>query len=802
MISQKLEEDHKINFTAFKKQVLEDYKIAVLSRQCSLLGRREVFSGKGKFGIFGDGKELPQLAMNRFFKNGDFRSGYYRDQTLLFAQGLLTVENVFAALYADLDIEREPMSGGRQMGGHFVTASRDKEGNWLRVIDQKNHSGDISPTGSQMPRLLGLAQASKVYRNLKTHNDDLFSKNGNEIAWGTIGNASTSEGMFFETLNAAGVMQVPMVISVWDDEYGISVSNKDQTVKESISEALKGFQRTDDTIGFEIITVKGWDYLALIEAYQFASKVARKDHVPVLVHVTELTQPLGHSSSGSHERYKSKKRLDWEKKYDCNSKMRSWLITEGFAKESELIQIENNAKKSVQASRRIAWSDYTTPILKEKQQLLNFSDVLKSSTHNDTQLQVIFSTLDETLDLGYKDIISAGRKINILLAKYPDAQAKEFRNWLKELTFYVSERISSHLYTVSKKDLLDFKVTPVKFNKNSTPVDGRVVIRDNFEALLKKHDNLLIFGEDVGKIGDVNQGLEGLQNKFGSLRISDTGIREATIAGQGIGMALRGLRPIAEIQYLDYILYCIQILSDDLASMNYRTIGKQIAPLIIRTRGHRLEGIWHSGSPMGGMIHLLRGIHILVPRDMTQAAGFYNTLLQIEQPAIVIECLNGYRLKEIPPSNPGEFTLALGRIEILSVGADITVVSYGSTLRIVEVTAKRLRQIGIHVEVIDIQSLIPFDLNEDIRDSITKTNRLLIVDEDVPGGASSYILQQLIEKQNIFSLLDCAPKLLSAKSHRPAYGGDGDYFSKPSEDDVFEAVYNIMHEANPFEFPI
>jgi pyruvate/2-oxoglutarate/acetoin dehydrogenase E1 component/TPP-dependent pyruvate/acetoin dehydrogenase alpha subunit len=802
MTSQKLEEDHKINFIAFKKLVLEDYKIAVLSRQCSLLGRREVFSGKGKFGIFGDGKELPQLAMNRFFKNGDFRSGYYRDQTLLFAQGLLTVENVFAALYADLDIEREPMSGGRQMGGHFVTASRDKEGNWLRVIDQKNHSGDISPTGSQMPRLLGLAQASKVYRNLKTHNDDLFSKNGNEIAWGTIGNASTSEGMFFETLNAAGVMQVPMVISVWDDEYGISVSNKDQTVKESISEALKGFQRTDDTIGFEIITVKGWDYLALIEAYQFASKVARKDHVPVLVHVTELTQPLGHSSSGSHERYKSKKRLDWEKKYDCNSKMRSWLITEGFAKESELIQIENNAKKSVQASRRKAWSDYTTPILKEKQQLLNFSDVLKSSTHNDTQLQVIFSTLDEILDLGYKDIISAGRKINILLAKYPDAQAKEFRNWLKKLTSYVSERISSHLYTVSKKDLIAFKVTPVKFNKNSIPVDGRVIIRDNFEALLKKHDNLLIFGEDVGKIGDVNQGLEGLQNKFGSLRISDTGIREATIAGQGIGMALRGLRPIAEIQYLDYILYCIQILSDDLASMNYRTIGKQIAPLIIRTRGHRLEGIWHSGSPMGGMIHLLRGIHILVPRDMTQAAGFYNTLLQIEQPAIVIECLNGYRLKEIPPSNPGEFTLALGRIEILSEGADITVVSYGSTLRIVEVTAKRLRQIGIHVEVIDIQSLIPFDLNEDIRDSITKTNRLLIVDEDVPGGASSYILQQLIEKQNIFSLLDCAPKLLSAKSHRPAYGGDGDYFSKPSEDDVFEAVYDIMHEANPFEFPI
>jgi pyruvate/2-oxoglutarate/acetoin dehydrogenase E1 component/TPP-dependent pyruvate/acetoin dehydrogenase alpha subunit len=798
---QKQEEEHKINFTAFKKQVLEDYKIAVLSRQCSYLGRREVFSGKGKFGIFGDGKELPQLAMNHFFKKGDFRSGYYRDQTLLFAQGLLTVENVFAALYADLDIEREPMSGGRQMGGHFVTASRDREGNWLRVIDQKNHSGDISPTGSQMPRLLGLAQASKVYRNLKTHNDDLFSKNGNEIAWGTIGNASTSEGMFFETLNAAGVMQVPMVISVWDDEYGISVSNKDQTVKESISEALKGFQRTDTAAGFEIITVKGWDYLALIDAYQFASKIARQDHVPVLVHVTELTQPLGHSSSGSHERYKSKERLNWEKNHDCNDIMRAWIIAEGLAKESELTQIENDAKKSVKVSRKNAWNAYKTPILKEKEQLLTFLDVLKSSTNNDTQLQIIFSDLDETLDLGYKDIISAGRKIKIVLAKYPDAKVKEFRNWLTKLTTYVSERISSHLYTVSKKELLAFKTVPAIYDDNSQLVDGRVIIRDNFELLLKKHDNLLIFGEDVGKIGDVNHGLEGLQTKFGELRIFDTGIREATIAGQGIGLALRGLRPIAEIQYLDYILYCIQILSDDLASMNYRTVGKQIAPLIIRTRGHRLEGIWHSGSPMGGMIHLLRGIHILVPRNMTQAAGFYNTLLQIEQPAIVVESLNGYGVKESIPLNIGEFTIALGKIEVLIEGNDVTVISYGSTLRIVEATSKQLRQVGIYIEVIDVQSLIPFDLNEDIRDSISKTNRLLIIDEDVPGGASSYILQQLIEKQNIYSLLDSAPKLLSAKAHRPAYGGDGDYFSKPSKDDIFEAVYAIMHEANPNEFP-
>ena len=495
---QEKEEDHKINFTAFKKQVLEDYKIAVLSRQCSYLGRREVFSGKGKFGIFGDGKELPQLAMNHFFKKGDFRSGYYRDQTLLFAQGLLTVENVFAALYADLDIEREPMSGGRQMGGHFVTASRDGEGKWLKVIDQKNHSGDISPTGSQMPRLLGLAQASKVYRNLKTHNDDLFSKNGNEIAWGTIGNASTSEGMFFETLNAAGVMQVPMVISVWDDEYGISVSNKDQTVKESISEALKGFQRTDSAAGFEIITVKGWDYLALIDAYQFASKIARKDHVPVLVHVTELTQPLGHSSSGSHERYKSKERLIWEKKHDCNDIMRAWMIAEGIAKESELVQIENDAKKSVKASRKNAWNAYKAPILKEKEQLLAFSNMLKIQTHNETKLQVIFSNLDKAIDLGYKDIISAGRQIKMILVRYPDAQVNEFLNWLVKLTSFVSDRISSHLYTVSKKELLAFKTVPALYDDNSKLVDGRVIIRDNFELLLKKHDNLLIFGEDVG----------------------------------------------------------------------------------------------------------------------------------------------------------------------------------------------------------------------------------------------------------------------------------------------------------------
>ena len=796
------ENELKISFEAFKKRVLEDYRLAVLSRECSLLGRREVFSGKGKFGIFGDGKELPQLAMNHFFQNGDFRSGYYRDQTLLMAQGLLTVANIFSALYAHLDQSIEPMSGGRQMGGHFATPFRNDKGEWLDLVNLKNHSGDISPTGSQMPRLLGLAQASKVYREHKTQNSPKFSNEGNEIAWGTIGNASTSEGMFFETINAAGVLQVPMVISIWDDGYGISVSNKDQTTKESISEALQGFQRTDTEKGLEIIRVKGWDYLALIEAYEKAATLARTEHVPVMVHVTELTQPLGHSSSGSHERYKSKERLEWEKAYDCNLKMREWILKEGLAKEAELIKMEEAALKQVRAAKRASWEAYQAPIFKQKTKLLSYLPILKKETHNDPKIQIIFSKLEQVLELGFKDIISAARQIKIVLSKHPNAKLWDFDQWLDALTSDMKNKVSSHLYTVSKDELINFKAVKPKYNKDAETVDGRIIIRDNFEALLNKHDSLLFFGEDVGKIGDVNHGLEGLQAKFGELRIADTGIREATIVGQGIGLALRGLRPIAEIQYLDYILYCIQILSDDLATLNYRTLGKQIAPLIIRTRGHRLEGIWHSGSPMGGMIHLLRGIHLLVPRNMTQAAGFYNTLLQIEQPAIVVESLNGYSVKETLPSNLGEFSVPLGQIEIMRSGADITVVSYGSTLRIVEATAQRLTEVGIDIEIIDVQTLIPFDLKEEIRESIAKTNRLLIVDEDVPGGASSYILQQLIEKQAAFSLLDSAPKLLSSKAHRPTYGGDGDYFSKPSVDDVFEAAYSIMNEFDPSQYPL
>ena len=796
------ENELKISFEAFKKRVLEDYRLAVLSRECSLLGRREVFSGKGKFGIFGDGKELPQLAMNHFFQNGDFRSGYYRDQTLLMAQGLLTVANIFSALYAHLDQSIEPMSGGRQMGGHFATPFRNDKGEWLDLVNLINHTGDISPTGSQMPRLLGLAQASKVYREHKTQNSSKFSNEGNEIAWGTIGNASTSEGMFFETINAAGVLQVPMVISIWDDGYGISVSNKDQTTKESISEVLQGFQRTDTEKGLEIIRVKGWDYLALIEAYEKAATLARTEHIPVMVHVTELTQPLGHSSSGSHERYKSKERLEWEKEYDCNLKMREWILKEGLAKEAELIKMEEAALKQVRAAKRASWEAYQAPIFKQKAKLLSYLPILKKETHNDPKIQLIFSKLEQVLELGFKDIISAARQIKIVLSKHPNAKLRDFDQWLDALTSDMKNKVSSHLYNVSKDELINFKTVKPEYNKDAETVDGRIIIRDNFEALLNKHDSLLFFGEDVGKIGDVNHGLEGLQAKFGELRIADTGIREATIVGQGIGLALRGLRPIAEIQYLDYILYCIQILSDDLATLNYRTLGKQIAPLIIRTRGHRLEGIWHSGSPMGGMIHLLRGIHLLVPRNMTQAAGFYNTLLQIEQPAIVVESLNGYSVKETLPSNLGEFSVPLGQIEIMRSGADITVVSYGSTLRIVEATAQRLTEVGIDIEIIDVQTLIPFDLKEEIRDSIAKTNRLLIVDEDVPGGASSYVLQQLIEKQTAFSLLDSAPKLLSSKAHRPAYGGDGDYFSKPSVDDVFEAAYSIMNEFDPSQYPL
>lgn len=801
MSNSKLAEEIPLSYKDFKEQVLADYRLLSLSRECSILGRREVLTGKAKFGIFGDGKELPQLILSKFFKNGDFRSGYYRDQTILMDQGHLSPKELFSALYAHPDIDLEPMSGGRQMGGHFVTRSIEENGSWKNLTNQKNHSSDISPTAGQMPRLVGLAQASKVYRSLNIEDSDKFSENGNEIAWGTIGNASTSEGLFLEAINAAGVMQIPMVISVWDDDYGISVHNDEQTTKGSISKALAGLQRNEEEQGFEILTVKGWDYTALIETYKYAEKLARNEHVPVLIHVEELTQPQGHSTSGSHQRYKSKERLEWEKQYDCNLKTREWILSNGFASEEELKAIEEDNKKKVRKAKTEAWDAYQAPILNNKKELILLIDKATKAANNDPNLQILKSELNKIAEPSYKDILHSARKALRILTHYDHPIKEELRTWKNTLTEKLNPKFSSHLHSHSDKRLQNINPVDIEYPAEEELVDGRIIIRDNFDALLKSNDKVLIFGEDVGIIGDVNQGLEGMQAKYGATRVADTGIRETTIMGQGIGMALRGLRPIAEIQYLDYILYCLQTLSDDLASYHYRTVGKQAVPLIVRTRGHRLEGIWHSGSPMGGIVNLLRGINIAVPRNMTQAAGMYNTLLEGDEPAIVIESLNGYRLKERKPSNLGQFRVPLGKVETLKEGEDITLVSYGSTLRMVEAVAKELMLFDINAEVIDIQTLLPFDLDQNIKKSIAKTNRLLIIDEDVPGGASAYILQQLIEKQNVFPLLDSKPHTLSAKPHRPAYGSDGDYFSKPSEDDIFEKVYEIMHESDPKSYP-
>jgi len=790
-----------ITFEDFKAEVLNDYTIAVTSRECSLLGRREVLTGKAKFGIFGDGKELPQLAWAKAFQNGDFRSGYYRDQTFMMAIGKLSIEQFFSGLYGNTDIKQDPMSAGRQMGGHFTTHSLDENYNWKNLTQQKNSSSDISPTGAQMPRLLGLAQASKVYRNLKDIDADKFSNAGNEVAWGTIGNASTSEGLFFETINAAGVLQVPMVISVWDDEYGISVHAKHQTTKENISEILKGFQRDAKHKGYEILRVKGWDYVELINTYQKASQLARTEHIPVLIHVNELTQPQGHSTSGSHERYKTSERLTWEKSNDCNHKFRDWVISNDIASEEEITAIDRNAKKKVREGKLNAWKKFSEPIQNEKQEALK---LMKSAAVTASQRVFIYKMISQLETINEplrKDILSTARNILKHLIHENTAAKDTLVEWVNSYFEKIQPKYSSLLYSESTSRATNIsEVLPV-FDESSKLVDGRVILRDNFDKILSKHPEVIIFGEDTGTIGDVNQGLEGLQEKYGELRVSDTGIREATIIGQGIGMAMRGLRPIAEIQYLDYMLYAIQIISDDLSTLHYRTLGKQKAPLIIRTRGHRLEGIWHSGSQLGGILNLIRGVFVLVPRNMTKAAGFYNTLLESDQPALVVECLNGYRLKEKEPSNLGEFRTPVGIVETIKDGADLTIVSYGSTLRIVEQAAKELLKVDIDVEVIDIQSLIPFDLQKDISKSIEKTNRLLIVDEDVPGGASAYILGEILQHQEVYQNLDSKPHLLTAKEHRPAYGSDGDYFSKPSSDDVFENVYSMFHEVDPSSFP-
>ena len=788
-------------FEDLKKQALEDYMIAVLSRECSLAGRREVLTGKAKFGIFGDGKELPQIAMARAFQKGDFRSGYYRDQTFMMAIGEYTPKQFFAGIYADNDITHEPHSGGRQMGGHFATHSLDEQGNWKRLVDQYNTSSDVSCTAGQIPRLVGLAQASKIYRMLSIPNSEFFSNNGNEVAWGTIGNASTSEGLFFEAFNAIGVLQVPVVMSVWDDSYGISVPASYHTVKESISEALRGFQRDANYKGFEIYTVRGWDYPALMETYAKAGHLARTEHVPSLIHVTELTQPLGHSTSGSHERYKSQERLEWEKEYDCNVQFRNWLIENFIATDMELQAIEEEAKREVKEARDKAWNDYQSPIKALRQELIQLLQEMERACFNSLEIFQLKEALEQIEIPLYRDIISTARRVLRYAAGEQNDATENLKKWLHKTHEWLQKRYSTQLYSEDDKSPLKVPSVAVDYATDAAEVDGRIVLRDNFDALFAKYPALLTFGEDTGKIGDVNQGLEGLQEKYGVVRIDDTSIRESSIIGQGIGLAMRGLRPIAEIQYLDYTPYALQVLTDDLATLSYRTCGFQKAPLIIRTRGHRLEGIWHSGSPMAGLLNFLRGVYFLVPRNMTKAAGFYNTLLQGNQPAFVVECLNGYRTKELLPSNLGEFTTPIGEVEKIREGRDVTVVSYGSTLRIVEQAAKELDKVDISIEIIDAQSLVPFDINHDTVKSIQKTNNLLIVDEDVEGGASAYLMQEIVEKQNAYRYLDSKPQTLTAKSHRPAYASDGDYFSKPNVEDVFEKVYAIMNEINPIKYP-
>lgn len=799
-----------VDFETFRQEVLNDYRLACLSREASLLGRREVLTGKAKFGIFGDGKELAQLALAKQFRNGDFRSGYYRDQTLMMAIDQLTVREYFAGLYAHTDIEVEPQSGGRQMGGHFSTRNLDANGEWKNLMEQKNSSADISPTAGQMPRLLGLAQASKVYRNHPTLKDleafKKFTNGGNEVAFGTIGDASTSEGPFWEVINAAGVLQVPMVMSVWDDGYGISVPREYQTTKGSISEALSGMQRTEDKPGYEIFVTRGWDYAHLCETYEKAVALAREQHVPVLVHVKEVNQPQGHSTSGSHERYKSEERLKWEGEFDCIAKFREWILefkADGqiIASEEELTAIAAEAKKAVNEDKRAAWSAFSDVLKTDLTTAVQLIQAVAAESPNGAFIAKEAENLQKTFEPIRKDIFNAARK-TLRLARGENGPARAaLIQWIESQKAANADRYSSHLYSASANSALNIEPIAPQYPDTPAMEDGRIILRENFRRIFEQYPESLIFGEDAGKIGGVNQSLEGLQEQFGELRVSDVGIRECSIIGQGIGMAMRGLRPIAEIQYLDYLLYGIQILSDDLATVQYRTKGGQKAPLIISTRGHRLEGIWHSGSPMGMIINSLRGVHVCVPRNMTKAAGFYNTLMAADEPALVIEPLNGYRTKEPMPLNIGEFRAPLGVPEIVNEGTDLTIVSYGSTFNLCEQALSTLNELGISAELIDVQTLIPFDIHHSIVESLKKTNRLLIVDEDVSSGATAFILDKILVEQQGYYHLDSAPVTLSAKDHRPAYGTDGDYFSKPSIDDIVETAYGILHEADPSNYP-
>lgn len=790
------------NLDISREEILNDYRVACESRQASILGRKEVFMGKAKFGIFGTGKEMAQIAMAKYFQFGDFRSGYYRDQTFMMAIGELTIKQYFSQLYAHTDIDVEPHSGGRMMIGHYCTRSLDKDGNWKDLTKIKNSSPDISPTGAQMPRLVGLAYASKLYRN----NPDLkylstFSSNGNEVAFGTIGNAATAEGIFFEAINAAGVLQIPMIVSIWDDGYGISVPQEYQTTKVDISEMFSGFRRSKKERGIEIFKVNGWDYQDLCKTYKEAAELARTSHVPSLIHVAELTQPLGHSTSGSHERYKSKERLTWEEEYDCNRKFREWILENEIATVSELEEIEDKAVALVKKSRKEAWDDFVASMKGDYQEALSLMAEAVEQSSNKEKLELLKTELEKTLNPIRSDSVKAIKKV-LRLVRNQDLSVKhKIRAYIERTSEENADRYNSHLYSQSQDSALLVSEIKPEYSDDSELVDGREVIQANFEALMKNDPRVFAFGEDVGVIGDVNQGLAGLQDKFGKMRVIDTGIRELSIVGQGIGTAMRGLRPIAEIQYLDYLIFAIQTLSDDLASLQYRTKGAQKAPLIIRTRGHRLEGMFHSGSPMSLILGSLRGLYVLVPRNMTQAAGFYNTMLRSDDPAIIIESLNGYRLKEKLPDNLGEYTIPLGVPEVLREGTDITIVTYGSMCRIVMDTAEQLEEVGISVEVVDVQTLIPFDTNHVIVESVKKTNRVIFTDEDVPGGASAYMMQKVIEEQNAYRYLDSKPLTIPGKAHRPAYASDGDYFSKPNHEDIFEAAYSLMHEADPDSYP-
>lgn len=791
-----------MSFQDFKKEVLNDYHIAYSSRQASLLGRKEVLTGKAKFGIFGDGKEIAQIAMAKAFRKGDFRSGYYRDQTFMFATGTGTIQQLFAQLYADTDLEHDPFSAGRQMDAHFATRSLNEDGSWKDLTEIKNSASDLAPISTQMPRSVGLAWASKLFRqNKELHPFTQFSDKGNEVTFCTIGDAGTSEGLFWESINAAGVLQIPMAVSIWDDGFGISVPIEYQTTKRSISEALKGFEQDENGEGYLIYKGKGWDYAGLCEMYEEGVAQCRKNHVPVIFHIQEMTQPQGHSTSGSHERYKSKERLAWEDEFDCIARMRRWIIDSAIAKEDEMDAIEAEAKKFVNESKRKAWEDFLAPIRGEIKEVTEiFSEITAESPQRD-EIEKISKELNSLPDAMRRDVMTAVKKVMRLVRDENTEPKQHLAEWLKENTQRNAERYSSYLYSETSGSALKVEPVAARYDANAPVVDGREVLLANFDALFKNNPLLVAFGEDLGKIGDVNQGFAGLQSKYGEIRITDTGIREATIAGQGIGLAMRGLRPIAEIQYLDYFLFALQVLSDDLATLLYRTKGGQKAPLIIRTRGHRLEGIWHSGSPMGTIIHAIRGIHVLVPRNMTQAAGFYNTMLASDEPALIVEPLNSYRLKEKLPANVGEFRVPLGIPEIINEGTDITIVTYGSTHRIVLDAVKHLQESGISCEVIDVQTLLPFDIKRSIVESVKKTNKLLVVDEDVPGGASAYILQKIIEEQKAFQFLDSEPRTLTSKAHRPAYGSDGDYFSKPNAEDVFDVVYEMMSEYNPQKYP-